>query len=1228
MANKVLLKKSSVVNRTPTAGDLDYGELAINYADEKLYFKNASNTVKSFNVAQALLTIGSGLSGTSYNGTSAVTIAIDSTVVTLAGSQTLTNKTLTSPVISGGTINNTIIGGTTAAAGSFTTLSASGIVSGLELTSTQSSGDEGGQINLAKAVTNTTLSGGVTIDVYQNKLRIFEQGGTSRGVFIDLSSAAAGVASNLLSGGSVSVLAIDGDTGTDNVTLGSDTLSVLGGTGLTSTVTNNTITIDIDSTVATLTDAQTLTNKTIAAGSNTISGLTNTNLSGTAGITNANLANSSLTIGTTAISLGASSTTLAGLTSVTSTSFVGALTGNASTATTLSTGRTIALTGDVTYTSGAFNGSANVTGAATLAAVGTAGTYTKVTTDAKGRVTSGTTLVAADIPSLDASKITTGTIDASRLPSYVDDVVEGANLAAFPATGETGKIYVALDTNKTYRWSGSAYVYITSGAVDSVGGYTGVVTSANLLASMLTVDGAGSGLDADTLDGNHASAFYLASNPSGYTTNTGTVTAVTGTAPIVSSGGTTPAISITAATTAAAGSMSAADKTKLDGIATGATANTGTVTSVAITVPTGLTVTGSPITTSGTLAVTLTAGYSIPTTASQTNWDTAFTDRMKWDGGATGLVAATGRTSLGGTTVGQNFFTLANPSAIAFPRMNADNTVSALDAATFRTAIGAGTVTSVGGTSPVVSSGGTAPVISLASGYGDTQNPYGSKTMNMALASPQDANGVPTFRNLHLSDMPSAWIKRACACATTGALTLNTAQTTIDGVTLATATRVLIKDQATASQNGIYTNVNTTTWVRASDADVSGDIAGAFVSIDAGTVNGGKVFDNDFKSTDTIGTTAMNWYQNIDRGYLSTVGNSFATLTNPSAITFPRMNADNTVSALDAATFRTAIGAGTSSTTGTVTSVGGTGTVSGLTLTGTVTTTGNLTLGGTLTLTSGNVTTALGFTPYNATNPSAYIALGSAITGYTAGTNTALAATDTVLAALGKLQGQVSARGTGTVTSVGGTGGYGGLTLTGTVTTTGNLTLGGTPTGTWPISVSGSAASATTASTATAANTVNSPDGDRNASTKLPTTTGQRVRFDFASAASAGTGGNYAGVMTYAPWDGTTASTGDASYQLAFGSTASNGGGIPQLNIRKGIDSTWNAWYTMIHSGNIASYSSVPTIQTLSVDSNGNLVYDKYDNNSTAVINIKNIPLNFTGSGTLSFSSNDLILTL
>lgn len=79
----------------------------------------------------------------------------------------------------------------------------------------------------------------------------------------------------------------------------------------------------------------------------------------------------------------------------------------------------------------------------------------------------------------------------------------------------------------------------------------------------------------------------------------------------------------------------------------------------------------------------------------------------------------------------------------------------------------------------------------------------------------------------------------------------------------------------------------------------------------------------------------------------TTLGANLFTITNPSAVTFPRFNADNTVSALNAADFRTAIGAGTGG--GSVTSVAGTGTVNGITLTGTVTSSGSLTLGGTLT---------------------------------------------------------------------------------------------------------------------------------------------------------------------------------------------------------------------------------------------------------------------------------------
>jgi len=82
-------------------------------------------------------------------------------------------------------------------------ITTSGDVKGNYLRSLNSSGDEGGEITLGKPQTNTTLNGtGVTIDVYQNRLRIFEQGGSARGAYIDLTAAATGVGSNLLAGGS------------------------------------------------------------------------------------------------------------------------------------------------------------------------------------------------------------------------------------------------------------------------------------------------------------------------------------------------------------------------------------------------------------------------------------------------------------------------------------------------------------------------------------------------------------------------------------------------------------------------------------------------------------------------------------------------------------------------------------------------------------------------------------------------------------------------------------------------------------------------------------------------------------------------------------------------------------------------------------------------------------------------------------------------------------------
>jgi hypothetical protein len=117
-----------------------------------------------------------------------------------------------------------------------------------------------------------------------------------------------------------------------------------------------------------------------------------------------------------------------------------------------------------------------------------------------------------------------------------------------------------------------------------------------------------------------------------------------------------------------------------------------------------------------------------------------------------------------------------------------------------------------------------------------------------------------------------------------------------------------------------------------------------------------------------------------------------------------------------------------------------------------------------------------------------------------------------------------------------------------------------------------SAGSASTAGYADEAKWISFPDGPRDLSDRRPNWNNRSVAWDFVTAGTADGVGNYAGVMTFSPWDGTSGSTGDSSYQLAFiNETGLNASGIPGLRLRNGIDSAWNStWYKVWHSGHFS----------------------------------------------------------
>ncbi len=281
-------------------------------------------------------------------------------------------------------------------------------------------------------------------------------------------------------------------------------------------------------------------------------------------------------------------------------------------------------------------------------------------------------------------------------------------------------------------------------------------------------------------------------------------------------------------------------------------------------------------------------------------WNSTVNRWQKWSGSAwgeltttyalTGL-STTGNASIGGTFSVTGSTTLA--TATATTPATADNSTNIATTAYVR-AQGY-----VAAASPALTGTPTAPTATLGT---NTTQIATTAFVNAEIAN--DAlllaggtmtgaitlSGDPTA-DLHA--VPRRWIearapKASCRVATTAALAVTAATQTltnagtlaaisIDGISLSVGDRVLVKDQATTNQNGIYTvttvGSGSVAWVltRATDADSWTDLVGAYVTVEQGTTNDDTFWMSETATGGTLGTTAIVW-QLVSNAQLAAIG--------------------------------------------------------------------------------------------------------------------------------------------------------------------------------------------------------------------------------------------------------------------------------------------------------------------------------------------------------------------